>query len=125
MNDDIGRKTWAIVGGYMPLDQTGPEPAFTSHDSLAILNTTGEDAEIELTIFYTDRDPVGPYPIKVQARRMRSIRFNDLIEPEALPLETHYAAVLTSNVPVVVQFAQMDTRQAANARAMMMGYSGG
>jgi hypothetical protein len=56
---------------------------------------------------------------------MRSIRFNDLIEPEALPLETHYAAVLTSNVPVVVQFAQMDTRQAANARAMMMGYSGG
>ncbi|MFU8807022.1 MAG: sensory rhodopsin transducer, partial [Bradymonadaceae bacterium] len=90
----IGRKVWAVVGGRMPLDQTGPEPEFSSHDSLAILNASGEDAEVEVTIFYADKEPVGPYELEVKARRTREVRFNDLIDPEALPLETNYSAIV-------------------------------
>lgn len=121
----IGKKTWAIPGSHIPLEQTGPEPEFTSHDSLWILNTTDTDAELNITVYYSDRDPVGPYPVDVGAKRVRQVRFNDLIDPEALPLETDYAAVVDSNTPVVVQFTRMDTRQAENTRTSMLGFPGG
>lgn len=120
---DIGKKTWAIPGSNIPLEQTGPEPEFTSHDSLWVLNTTDEDATVEMTLYYSDREPVGPYEIEVGARRVREVRFNDLIDPEAMPLETDYAAVVESNTPVVVQFTSMDTRRAENSRTAMLGFA--
>lgn len=118
----IGAKIWAIPGSNIPLGQQGREPEFTSHDSLWMLNTTDDDAQIEITIYYADREPVGPYPLSLDARRVRQIRFNDLIDPQAIELETDYAAVLESTVPIVVQFTQMDTRQAENSRTISLGY---
>lgn len=122
---EIGRNIWAIPGSNIPVDQTGPEPDFTSHDSLWMLNTNGEDAEVEITIYYADREPAGPYELVVEAERVRQVRFNDLIDPQAIPLETDYGAVVRASVPVVVQFTQMDTRRAENARALSLGYGGG
>jgi hypothetical protein len=122
MSEQIGKKVWAIPGGNIPLEQTGDEPDFTSHDSLWMLNTTDEDAQVEITIYYADREPIGPYPIEVEARRVRQVRFNDLIDPEAMPLETDYGAVVEASVPIVVQFTTMDTRQAANTRSISLGY---
>ena len=121
---ELGKKTWALAGSRIPLEQTGREPEFTSHDSLWMLNTTDHDAEVEITLYYADREPVGPYPLKVEARRVRQVRFNDLINPEAMPLETDYGAVVVSSVPIVVQFSMVDTRQAANARSVVGGYGG-
>jgi FAD/FMN-containing dehydrogenase len=40
---------------------------------------------IEVTLFYSDRDPVGPYKLTVPPRRVRRVRVNDLINPEAPP----------------------------------------
>src|SRR5690554_2634813 len=121
---ELGKKTWALAGSRIPLEQTGKEPEFTSHDSLWMLNTTDDDADIEITIYYADREPVGPYPLKVGARRVRQVRFNDLINPQAMPLETDYGAAVVSSVPIVVQFSMVDTRQAANARSVVGGYGG-
>jgi hypothetical protein len=111
----IGRKTWAIAEGYIPGWSHGPEPALTSHETVCILNASDEDAQVELQIFYANREPGGPYPVNVQARRTRHVRFNDLIDPEPIPLETDFAAVLSSDVPVVVQHTRLDSRQAENA----------
>ena len=120
----IGKKVWAIPGSNIPLDQTGPEPDFTSHDSLWMLNTTDRGAQVEITLYYADREPVGPYPLEVAPRRVRQVRFNDLIDPEAMPLETDYGAVITSDVPIVIQFTQMDTRQSENSRTVSLGFPG-
>ncbi len=120
--DDIGQKIWAIAGSHIPMGQTGEEPEFTSRDSLWMLNTGDEDADVEVTIYYADREPVGPYPLEVGARRVRQVRVNDLIDPEAIPLETDYGAVVVASVPIVVQFSTMDTRQAANSRSFSLGY---
>jgi hypothetical protein len=117
-----GRTSWAIPGGHIPLRSTGHEPEYTSRDTLCILNTAEQEAEIELTIYYSDRDPVGPYPLRVAGRRVRHVRFNDLIDPLAMPLDTDYACVVESNVPVVVQFIRMDTSQAANALASHIAF---
>jgi hypothetical protein len=80
-----------------------------------VLNTSATDAQLALTIYYSDRDAVGPYPLSVAARRVRHLRLNDLIEPEAMPLEVPYACVVLSSVPVVVQFSRRDSGQAATA----------
>lgn len=119
----IGHRVWAIPGGHIPLNTTGPEPANTSRDTLCILNTSDQQAHIALTLYYSDHDPIGPYPIEVAAKRVRQIRVNDLIDPQAMPLDTDYAAVIESNVPVVIQFNRVDTSQAENAILSVMAFA--
>ena len=72
---------------------------------------------LHITIYYSDREPVGPYEIRVAAQRVKQVRFNDLIDPEVIPLDIDYAAVIHSSMPVVVQFTRFDSSQAENAVA--------
>jgi hypothetical protein len=118
----IGHKTWIVPGGHIPLQSTGSEPAFTSRDEISILNTNEQEATIRITIYYTDQEPTGPYNITVKAQRVRHIRFNDLVDPTPVLLDTDYAAVITSNVPVVVQFTRLDTSQPNLATATTMAF---
>jgi hypothetical protein len=112
---EIGRTVWAIPEGYIPASSNGPHPEMTSHETACILNAADRDAHVEITVYFTDREPAGPYRITVPARRTKHVRFNDLKEPEAVPLATEYASVLVSDVPIVVQHTRLDSRQAENA----------
>jgi hypothetical protein len=125
VTQEIGRTYWAIAEGYIPENSHGPEPQMTSHETACILNAGGKDARVEITLYFADRDPVGPYRITVPARRTRHIRFNDLIDPLPVPLGTEYASVLVSDVPVVVQHTRLDSRQAENALMTTIAWSGG
>lgn len=118
----IGHRAWAIPGGHIPAQSTGPEPEMTSHDLLCVLNAEERDANVDVTVFYSDREPVGPYRLTVPARRVRHLRFNDLIDPEAIPLDAPYAALVTADVPIVVQYLRQDTRQQANALLGMIAF---
>ena len=118
----IGEKYWAIGDGYIPGWSNGPEPEMTSHETVCILNTSDTDAAIELTVFFKDREPAGPYKITVAARRTRHVRFNDLTEPEPIPVNTDYAAVIISDIPIVVQHTRLDSRQAANSIMSTIAY---
>lgn len=117
-----GRTTWVIAEGWIPPGSTGPEPTMTSHETACILNTGDEDAHVELTIFFSDREPAGPYQILVPARRTLHQRFNDLRDPEPVPLGTDYSCVLRSDRPVVVQHTRLDSRQAENALLSTVAY---
>ena len=108
----LGRTTWVIPEGHIPSRSTGPEPQMTSHETASILNTGDEDAHVEIVLYFSDREPVGPYRVDVPARRTRHLRFNSLQDPEPIPRDTDYASVLTSDVPVVVQHTRLDSRQA-------------
>ncbi len=112
---NIGRRTWAIAEGWIPSWSHGPEPQMLSHETVCILNTNDQDANVEIVIYFSDRDPVGPYKITVPARRTVHQRFNDLEDPEAVPKATNYASVITSDLPIVVQHTRLDSRQAENA----------
>ena len=80
---------------------------------------------MELTIYYTDAEPVGPYPLEVPARRVRHVRLNDLVDPEAITLDRPYGAVLRSSTPIVVQFQRQDTRLPGSlALTTAMAYPG-
>lgn len=112
---EIGKVDWAFSGGRIPFDSTGEEPMFNSHDKISVLNTSEEEAEIEIFIFYEDEAPVDPYEVAIKPGRLRKIRINDLIDPVAVKLERNYGCYIRSNVPVVIQFSRMNTGQEANA----------
>ena len=120
----IGHQRWAIAEGYIPATSTGPEPQLTSHETVCLLNTSGEDAHVEITLFFSDREPVGPYRVTVPARRTSHIRFNDLQDPAPVPRDTDFASVIESDVPVVVQHTRLDSRQAELALLSTIAYAG-
>lgn len=125
MTTDIGARTaWTFAAGFMPEESTGHEPDFTSRDELFVLNTSEGDATISIEVYHLDRDPVGPYEVPVAARRVRPVRVNDLIDPQAVPLGVPYALVVTSDVPVVVQLVHVDTRQEALGISITSGLPG-
>lgn len=111
----IGKKTWVIAEGYIPGYGNGKEPEFTSHETACILNASDQEAHVEITIYYADRDPVGPYKITIPPRRTNHVRFNDLEDPEPIPRDTDYSSVIESDVPVVVQHTRLDSRQAESS----------
>ena len=120
--EPIGATRWVIAEGYIPDRSTGTTPDMTSHETACVLNAGDTDAHVEITIFFTDREPLGPYSVDVPARRTRHVRFNDLSDPEPVPLATEYASVVTSDVPVVVQHTRLDSRQAENAVMTTIAY---
>ncbi|MEY7848355.1 sensory rhodopsin transducer [Natrarchaeobius sp. A-rgal3] len=119
-----GKTTWAIPEGYIPEGSTGPEPEMISHETVCILNTTDGDATVELTVYFTDREPAGPYEETVPAGRTKHVRFNDLEDPEEIPTGTPFASVVESDVPVVCQHTRLDSRQAENALLSTIAYPG-
>ena len=63
--DAIGRKRWAIAEGYIPSESSFSHRALVSHETACILNAGDRDAHVTITIFFADRDPVGPYRLTV------------------------------------------------------------
>ena len=122
MSKPLGAKEWVSAEGYIPPESHGPEPEMLSHETVCLLNTSDEDAHIEITIYYSDRKPAGPYKVTVPARRTRHVRFNDLREPEPIPKGTDFSSVIRSNVPVVAQHTRLDSRQARNALLSTIAY---
>ncbi len=123
MTEPIGRTRWAIAEGYIPGSSHGPEPEMTSHETACILNAGDGDAHVTIMVYFTDREPAGPYRLTVAARRTVHQRFNDLTDPEPVPTDTPYASVIEADVPVVVQHTRIDTRQAEAALLSTMAYS--
>jgi hypothetical protein len=122
MSEAPGARIWAIPEGYIPEWSNGPEPEFTSHETACVLNAGDDDAHIRITLYFSDREPVGPYEVTVPARRTRHLRFNDLEQPEPVPRGTDYASLFESDVPVVVQHSRLDSRQAENALLTSMAF---
>lgn len=122
MDSPMGKKRWAIAEGYIPGWSHGPEPQMTSHETVCLLNSSDRDAHVEITIFFTDREPAGPYRIDVPARRTRHLRFNELDDPEPIPKDVPFSSVIESDVPVVAQHTRLDSRQAENALLTTIAY---
>ncbi|MEZ0237403.1 MAG: sensory rhodopsin transducer [Methylophilaceae bacterium] len=119
----IGKKVWAIAEGYIPPYGHGPAPQFESHETACILNTGDSEAHIEIMVYFSNREPAGPYKVVVPARRTLHLRFNNLKDPEPVPFGIDYASVLVSDVPIVVQHTRLDSRQSENALMTTMAYA--
>ncbi len=122
--EPIGSTRWAIAEGWIPGWSNGPAPELTSHETACILNTSDQDANVRITVCFADLEPAGPYRLRVPARRTLHQRFNELNEPEPIPVATNYASVIESDVPIVVQHTRLDSRQAENALLSTIAFAG-
>jgi hypothetical protein len=120
----IGKKFWAIAEGYIPPASTGGEDRrFLSHETACMLNANDRDAQVRITLYFSDRDPVGPYSVTVPAKRTLHLRFNDLSDPAPVPRDTDYSSVFQSDLPIVVQHTRLDSRKEALALLSTIAYS--
>jgi hypothetical protein len=119
----IGRKHWAIAEGYIPSESSFSDPALVSHETACILNAGDAPAQVQITVFFADREPVGPYRVAVAARRTLHLRFNDLSDPAPIPRDTDYASVFESDVPIVVQHTRLDSRHAEVSLLSTIAYA--
>ena len=88
----IGRKIWAIAEGYIPSGGISGDRKLTPHETACILNAGDEDAQITITLYFTDREPAGPY----RSRCLRDARCTSG----------------STTLPIVVQHSRLDSRQA-------------
>ncbi|HZU81367.1 MAG TPA: sensory rhodopsin transducer [Polyangiaceae bacterium] len=123
MSNGVGATRWAIAEGWIPPYSHGPEPQMTSHETACLLNAGDRDAHVAITVYFSDREPVGPYRITVPARRTKHVRFNELTDPEPIPRGTDYSSVIESDAPIVVQHTRLDSRQAENALITTIAYA--
>jgi hypothetical protein len=119
----LGRTRWVIAEGYIPGSSSMDTRALESHETACILNAGERDADVTITLFFADREPVGPYAIRVPAKRTRHVRFNDLTQPQPVPRDTDYSSVIESDVPIVVQHTRLDSRRAELALLTTIAYA--
>lgn len=121
MGEAIGKKTWVFPDTELP---PPGDSLLKGHESLIILNMNHKAAEVILILYFTDKAPRSLGPLTVEAERVRCIRLDNEKEiGYKVPLETQYALKLKSNLPVVVQYGRLDSRQDNLAYYTTLGYS--
>ena len=57
----FGHKIWTIPEGYIPSRSVSDAHDLVSHEVACVLHTGDREADIVITLFFKDRDPVVPY----------------------------------------------------------------
>lgn len=123
MAQSCGSTRWAIPEGYIPGASVDPDDrALVSHEAACLLNPSDFDAEVTITLYFEDREPVGPYKVALPARRTKHLRFNDLKQPQMVPRDTAYASLIESTVPIIVQHTRLDSRNPSIALLSTIAY---
>jgi hypothetical protein len=122
---EVGARIWVVADGYLPAGGIEGERALEPHESYSILNAGEADAQIEIMLYFAEREPAGPYRATLAAERCLHLRTNDLDTPERVPRDTDYAAVIRADRPVVVQHTRLDSRRASFALMTTLAHPAG
>ncbi len=117
----LGKKIWAIGDGYMPDTTKGDS---VSHEAVCVLNTSDKDANIKITIYFEDREPLSGFSAICGARRTNHIRLDKIKNADGaeIPRNTPYAILVESDVEIVLQHSRMDVTQAEMTLMTTIGY---
>ena len=117
-----GSRKWFIPDGFWHSRSNG---VFPSHEAICVLNTGKNTADIEVTLFFEDREKMDGFRITVQGERTRHIRMDRMLTEDGhmVPIDIPYAMVVESSVPIIVQYTRMDTSQAEMALMTTIAYT--
>jgi hypothetical protein len=109
MANGEGRKVWIFPDGDLP--EKDEKSRFEAHEALMVLNTSDRDARLQLSFFFSDKDPHEGVAQSVKAKRVKCIRMDhpDEIGGVRLPYRTQYALRVESDVEIVATFGRLDT----------------
>ena len=118
---NYGKKTWLIPDCFL---NSVSKNESISHEAICVINTTDTDAKINLTLFFEDRDTCKDFSAVCKAGRTHHIRMDKLKNDkgELIPRDTPYAALVESNVNIVVQYSRLDTSEVEMALMTTIAY---
>ncbi|OAS82051.1 MULTISPECIES: sensory rhodopsin transducer [Metabacillus] len=120
MNKKKGETHWIIPDGYIPPLSSGE---LTSHESICILNCNENEANIFISIYFEDRNPIERIPVIVQGKRSNHLRTSTLeLDGETIPFGVPYSIEVESDLPIIVQYSRLDSTQPGLALMSTMGY---
>ena len=111
----VGRTTWVIAEGWIPPSGIEGSRALESHETACLLNAGEAEAHVRITLYFADRDPVGPYRVTVAPRRTLHLRFNDLRDPAPGARGPPNPSGVEADGPIGVQHTRLDSRDPAIA----------
>ena len=116
-----GKNVWMIADGYMSDTQKGD---LVSHEAICVLNLSGEDAHITLTVYFEDAEPIRGIRAVCKHERTNHIRLDRAVSEDGrkLPKNTPYAVLIESDRPVVVQASRLDVSQPEYALMTTIAY---
>lgn len=116
-----GKQVWMIPDGYMSDTRRGD---LVSHEAICVLNLSGEDAHIRLTVYFEDDEPLGNFTAVCKNERTNHIRLDKIISADGrkIPKNTPYAVLVESDRPVVVQASRLDVTQPEYALMTTIAY---
>jgi hypothetical protein len=121
MSTSFGKTIWIVPDGFLPDKSSGD---FESHEAICILNTGDIDAQVDIAVYFEDREPMDKFNAVCKGKRTNHVRLDKLVDREGnkIPVGVPYALKVESNVPVVVQHSRMDTSQAEMTLMTTMAY---
>ncbi len=122
MCNGVGKKTWILPDCELPMEGEG---VLKGHESVIVVNDSDVDAEIEVKLFFADKDAYNDIKWQVKCGRVRCFRMNNLDDMcgYKVPYDTQYAMKLTSNCNIVVQYGRLDNRQTNLAYYTTLGFA--
>ena len=116
-----GKKTWLIADNYLNSVSLND---WNSHEAVCVLNTSDEDAKLDFTLFYEDREPCRDFSSVCPAQRTHHVRLDRIrsADGKGIATDVPYAMLIESNVPVVVQYSRLDTSHKEMALMTTMAY---
>jgi len=103
-----GAKIWFIPDAYLA-KPAADDPVYKNHEAICVMNTTPDDAHMQLDFYFADRDPIEDVPVTIPAKRCYHIRMDDpdQIGGYTIPFDTPYGVRIRSDVPIVAQYSRM------------------
>ena len=118
-----GKRNWVFCDGYLP--PHGDNPEFEGHEALMMTNLNEEEATVELTFLFEDREPEGNIFVKIGGMRTTCIRLDKPLGERGLMLgeAVQYTVWVKSDIPICACFGRLDVRQTNMAYYSVEGYS--
>lgn len=119
---DKGKKLWVFPDLELPPKGSHE---LEGHESIIVLNMNDVPANLKITLYFDNREPVCGITATVMENRVRCLRPGNPSDMCGVNVERcrQYAMRLQSDVPVVVQYVRLDTRDQPMAFYTVMGYS--
>lgn len=118
----LGNTEWAIGDGFMSNTSCG---GYDSHEAVCVLNLSDSPANIAITVYFEDCEPMTGFTAQCGAQRTNHIRLDKIKNGrgEQIPKEKPYALLVQSDVPIVVQHSRMDVTQAEMTLMSTIAYT--
>ncbi|KLU62901.1 anabaena sensory rhodopsin transducer [Peptococcaceae bacterium CEB3] len=110
-NGTNGAKKWFIPDAYLP--SSGLGEVHQGHEAICVLNVTSFQAMLNISFFFSDREPLENIIVTVGAKRCLHLRLDhpDEIAGIVLTRDVPYGIKIESDTHIIVQYSRLDVTQ--------------